>query len=77
MLIFSLSSAVAELLAILWVFTKQKLQNMSVANAATWWQKLEADFLSLMKLDIEWYKLFEQKGKVKNSIPLFLYLKLR
>ncbi len=46
-LIFSLALEVAELVAISWFFTKQKLQNISETNAATWRQKLAADFPSL------------------------------
>ncbi len=46
MLIYSLASVVAELLAILWFFTKWKLKNISGTQAATWWQKLAADFPS-------------------------------
>jgi hypothetical protein len=47
LLIFTLASVVAELLAILGFFTNQKLLNMSGTNAATWWHKLAADFPSL------------------------------
>ncbi len=46
MLIYSLASVVAELLAILWFFTKWKLKNISGTQADTWWQKLAADFPS-------------------------------
>jgi hypothetical protein len=44
MLIFYLALAVVEFLAILRFFTKQKLNNISGNHAATWKQKLAADF---------------------------------
>ncbi len=37
-------------LAILWFFTKKKLQNISGNNAANWWKKLIADSPSLNRL---------------------------
>jgi hypothetical protein len=40
---FPLSLVVDELLAFLWFFTKQKLQNISETHAATSGQKLAAD----------------------------------
>ncbi len=40
-----------EFFAILWFFTKPKLENISENYAATWWQKLAADFPSLDELD--------------------------
>jgi hypothetical protein len=40
-LIFSLVLVVVEFLG---MFTKEKLQNISGNQAATWWQKLAADF---------------------------------
>ena len=43
MLIFSLASVVAELSAILWFFTKQKLQNIAGTNAATCQKIMAAD----------------------------------
>ncbi len=61
MLIFSLASVVAELIAILWFFTKQTLQNISGSNAATWWQKLATDFPSLVgffALYMSWHRNF-------------------
>ncbi len=50
MLIFSLALAFIEFLAILRFFTKLKLQLISGNHAATWWQKLPADFPSLTLL---------------------------
>ncbi len=46
---FSLALVVVEFLAILWFFTKLKLQNISGSYAATWWQKLAADIPSLIE----------------------------
>jgi hypothetical protein len=43
-LFFSLASVVTKLLQILQFFTKYKLQNTSGTDAATWRQKLAADF---------------------------------
>ncbi len=46
-LIFYQALAVVEFLAILWFFSESKLQNISGNHAATWQQKLVADFPSL------------------------------
>ncbi len=47
-LIFPLSLVVYDLSAILWFFTKWKVQNISGTNAATWWQNLAADLAHLI-----------------------------
>ncbi len=54
-LIFYLALVLAELLAILWFFTEQKLQNISVTHAVTWWQKLAIDltYFTLAKVDMK------------------------
>jgi hypothetical protein len=46
-----LAQLVAELLAILWFFHKIKVANISGNYAATWRQKLAADFPSLDALE--------------------------
>jgi hypothetical protein len=43
---FSLALVVVEFIAILWLFTKEKLQNIFGNHSATWRQKLAADFPS-------------------------------
>jgi len=43
LLIFSQASIVAELLAILWLYTEENVQTLPGAYAATWWQKLAHD----------------------------------
>ncbi len=42
-IIYYLGAVDVELLAILWIFAKWKLHNISGTHAATWWQKLVAD----------------------------------
>jgi hypothetical protein len=51
-LIFSRASVVAQLLTILPFFDKQKLQNISGTDPATWQLKLAADIPSLKMLYI-------------------------
>jgi hypothetical protein len=49
MLIFILALVVVEYLAILGFFNKYKFQNITGNHAATWEQKLAADFSSFYK----------------------------
>ncbi len=49
-LIYPLAFVVVEFLAILSIFIKKKLQDISGNHAATWWQKLAADILSLLSI---------------------------
>jgi len=60
---FSLALVVVELLAILWFFAKQKLQNLSGTHAATLWQKLTAN-LQLLNRFKNLFKLPESNQSV-------------
>jgi hypothetical protein len=51
-LIFYPALVVVEILRILQFFTFKKLQNISAHNAATWRQKMAADFSSLVNVII-------------------------
>jgi hypothetical protein len=67
-LISSLASVVAELLAILWFLTKQNLQYITETNAATWQQKVAADTPSLTWVGFLYYSSL----LTLNVISLFI-----
>jgi hypothetical protein len=64
-LISSLASVVAELLAILWFITKQNLQYITETNAATWQQKVAAD------IPLGWISLLFKFTDTKPNIIFY------
>ncbi len=54
---------VVEFLAILWLFTKLKLHNISGNHAVTWQQKLAADLPLLIKFQTTYFGFKHELSK--------------